>query len=141
MKKNDGGDDKAIDRNVLVDEDNAEDIAKKILDEERVPLGSYEVTMSTTWNFKNGTSASEDAFVANDKNNTNAVYFDLILSDTEEVILASPIIPLGMKMNKITLDTDLPKGTYDCVCTYHLIDDENKPISKVNVAVTVNVES
>lgn len=140
-KKNDNtNDDKAVERNVLVDEDNAEDIAKKILDEERVPLGSYEVTMSTTWTFEDGESASEDAFVANVDRNTNDVYFDLVRSDTEEVILASPIIPLGKKMNNITLDTDLPKGTYDCICTYNLVDNENKPISKVSVGVTVIVK-
>lgn len=138
MKKNDGGDDKAIDRNVLVDED--EDRVEKLINEEHVPFGSYEVTMNTTWNFEDGSSASEDAFVANVDRNTNDVYFDLIRSDTEEVILASPIIPLGMKMDKITLDKDLPKGTYDCVCTYHLVDDEKKPISRVSVEVTVNIK-
>ncbi|MBP0961147.1 MAG: hypothetical protein J5864_03295 [Oscillospiraceae bacterium] len=141
MKKNDGGDDKAIDRNVLVDEDNAEDVVEKLLNEERVPLGRYQVTMSTTWTFENGKSTSEDAYVANVDRNTNAVYFDLVRSDTEEVILASPIIPLGKKLDNITLDTDLPKGTYDCVCTYHLVDDDMQPISKVNVGVTVNVKS
>ena len=44
-------------------------------------------------------------------------------------------------MDKITLDSDLDKGSYDCVCTYHLINEENKPVSKVSVGVTVNVKS
>ena len=120
---------------------NAEKLAEKLIIEEPVAPGSYEVTMSTTWDFENGTSVSENAFVANKKNNTNDVYFDLVRSDTEEVILASPIIPLGMKMDKIKLDDDLPKGSYDCVCTYYLIDDDQKPISKLSVGVTVNVKS
>lgn len=143
MKKDDGSnkDDKAIERNVLVDDDNAEDLAEKLLNEESVPPGRYAITMNTTWDFEEGTSVSENAFVANVDRNTNDVYFDLVRSDTEEVILASPIIPLGKKWDKITLDTDLPKGTYDCVCTYHLINDEKEPISKVSVGVTINVKS
>jgi len=144
MKKdkdsNDGAGDKAVDRNVIVNEDNAEDVAEKLPDKERVPVGRYEVVMSTTWNFKDGSSASEDAYVANAERNTNSVYFDLVRSDTKEVILASPIIPVGSRMDKITLDSDLKKGSYDCVCTYHLIDDEKKPIGKASVAVTVNVQ-
>ena len=136
----DEGADNAVNRNVIVNEKNVDEVAAKFIEEERVPLGRYEVMMSTVWNFNDGTSASEDAYVANAERNTNAVYFDLVRSDTKEVILASPIIPVGSRMDKITLDSDLEKGTYDCVCTYHLIDDENKPIGKASVAVTVNVK-
>ena len=102
MKKNDGGDDKAIDRNVLVDEDDTENMVNDLLNKERVAPGRYQVAMSTTWTFENGKSTSKDAYVANVEQNTNAVYFDLVRSDTDEIILASPIIPLGMKMDKIT---------------------------------------
>lgn len=145
MKKDDNSNDddtgnKAVDRNVIVNEKNAEEVAGKLLDEERVPVGRYEVMMNTTWNFKDGSSASEDAYVANVERNTNAVYFDLVRSDTQEVVLASPIIPVGSHMDKITLDSDLEKGSYECVCTYHLIDEENKPIGKTSIAVTVNVK-
>lgn len=144
MKKDSGEDQKGelpAERNVIVNNDNAEELAGKLLDEERVPAGRYEVMMNTTWNFQDGKSASDDAYVGNVERNTNAVYFDLFRSDTDEVILASPIIPVGSRMDKITLDTDLAEGSYDCVCTYHVVDDDMNPIGKVSVSVTVNVLS
>ncbi len=137
----DEGADNAVNRNVIVNEKNVDEVAAKFIEEERVPLGRYEVMMSTVWNFNDGTSVSKDAYVENVERNTNSVYFDLVRSDTKEVILASPIIPVGAHMDKITLDSDLDKGSYDCVCTYHLINEENKPVSKVSVGVTVNVKS
>ena len=39
--------------------------------------------------------------------NTNAVYFDIMRSDTEETIFESPVIPVGSHMEGITLDKAL----------------------------------
>lgn len=139
MRKNNTEEEKPVERNVIVNDDNVEEIASKLIEEERVQPGRYEVMMNTTWNFKDGGSASYDAYVGNVERNTNSVYFDLSLSDTEEVILSSPIIPVGSHLNNISLDKPLEKGTYDCVCTYQLVDDNNKPVSKVSVGVTVNI--
>ena len=50
-------------RNVVVNEDNAEDIAEDLFDHETVKPGTYEVRMNSTWNFQDGTSASENAYI------------------------------------------------------------------------------
>ncbi len=133
------GEDDKTKRNVIVNEDNVEQVLSEI--EERVPAGSYEVMMNSTWNFKNGTASSEDAYVENSTANHNPVYFEVTRSDTQETILESPIIPVGSHMNNITLDEELSAGTYDCVLTYHLLDDEEETVSTVRVGLTIVIEN
>lgn len=127
-------------RNVVVNEDNAEDVAEDLLAEEAVPMGTYEVTMNSTWNFKDGKSASDNAYVENATVNTNDVYFDVELSDTGEIIYESPVIPRGSHLEEITLKKDLEAGTYDCILTYHLIDEDQNTISTLTMGLTIVVE-
>ncbi len=126
-------------RDVVVNEDNAEEIAEEIINRETVAPGTYQVTMNSTWNFQNGTAASDNAYVENSTANTNPVYFDLEMTDTEEAIYESPVIPVGNYLDGIKLDTDLDAGTYDCVLTYHLVDEEQNTLSTLRMAVTVVV--
>lgn len=126
-------------RNVVVNEENAENVVSEMIEQEQTPVGSYEVTMNTVWNFENGDAASDNAYVANAVANTNSVYFDVVRSDTGETIYASPILPVGTQIKNITLDASLEAGSYDCVCTYYLLDEDEKAISKVNVSVTIEV--
>lgn len=129
-------------RNVVVNEDNVEEIIEQMQDSDRVADGYYEMTMNSTWYFENGTAASENAYVENTVTNTNAVYFDIMRSDTEETIFESPVIPVGSHMEGITLDKALDAGTYDCVLIYHLLDDEyENEISTVRVSLTIVIEN
>lgn len=127
-------------RNVVVNEDNAEDVAQDLLDEEPIKPGTYQVTMNSTWNFKDGKSASDNAYVENATVNTNDVYFDVELSDTGEVIYESPVIPRGSHLEEITLKKDLEAGTYDSVLTYHLIDEDQNTVSTLTMGLTIVVE-
>lgn len=133
------GDDEKTKRNVVVNEKNVDQVLSEI--EDRVPAGSYQVGMNSTWNFKNGTAASDDAYVENAKANQNPVYFEITRSDTEEKIFESPVIPVGSYLDKITLDEELSAGTYDCIMTYHLLDDEQETISTVKVGLTIIIAS
>lgn len=126
-------------RNVVVNEENAEEVAEEILNQQIVAPGTYQVTMNSTWNFQDGGSASDNAYVENSTANTNPVYFDLQLGDTEEVIYESPIIPVGSYLNNIKLDVDLAAGTYDCVLTYHLVDEEQNTLSTLRMTVKIVV--
>lgn len=126
-------------RNVVINEENAEEVAEEILNRNVVVPTTYEVTMNSTWNFSDGTSSSDNAYVENSTANTTPVYFDLQLADTEEVIYQSPIIPVGSYLNDIKLDTDLDAGIYDCVLIYHLVDEEQNTLSTLRMAVTVVV--
>lgn len=129
-------------RNVVVNEDNVEEIIQQMQDSERVADGYYEMTMNSTWYFADGAAASDNAYVENGVANSNAVYFDITRSDTNETIFESPVIPVGSHLEGITLDTDLDAGTYECVLVYHLLDDnyENE-LSTVRVSVTIVVEN
>lgn len=126
-------------RNVVVNEDNVGQVLQEI--GERVPAGNYQVTMNSTWHFKSADEPSEDAYVENSKANQNPVYFAITRSDTEETIFESPIIPVGSHLDNIDLDSELSVGTYDCVLTYHLLDDEEETISTVRVGLTIVIES
>ena len=127
-------------RNVVVNEENAEEVIAELDEQETTPIGSYEVKMNSNWVFEDGSSASENAYVENVKNNTNPVYFDIVRSDNNETIFESPILPLGSHLEKITLDKKLEAGTYDCVCTYHLLDEQDKSVSQVSISVTIVVK-
>ncbi len=125
-------------REVVVNKDNAEDIAKEILNAS-APPDNYVATMNSTWDFADGSQSSENAYVENSTANSNDVYFDLALSETGEVIYESPIIPVGNHLDNIKLDKDLDAGSYECVMTYHLLDGEQNTLGTVKMAVTVNV--
>ena len=96
--------------------------------------------MNSTWYCKSGDMPSDNAYVENAESNTNSVYFDVTRTDTEETIFESPILPVGSHLENITLDSDLPAGTYDCVVTYHLLDEEENSISTLKLTVTIIVE-
>lgn len=126
-------------RNVVVNEENAEAVAEEIINQTKAVPGTYQVMMNSTWNFQDGASASDNAYVENSNANTNAVYFDLQLSDSEETIYESPVIPVGSYLDNIKLEKDLDAGTYNCVLIYHLVDDEQNTLSTLRMAVKVVV--
>lgn len=128
-------------RNVVVTKDNAEKVIEDMINQKFVEPGYYSVSMSNVWHFATGDSVSEDAYVKNVEENTNDVYFDVFLSDSEEdSILASPLLPRGSELNEIALDTPMPAGTYDCLMIYHLVDEEQNTISTLRVGLTIIVE-
>lgn len=129
-------------RNTVINPENVGEVVSQLSeDTETVPLGTYEVTMNSTWKFLNGTGASENAYVENATTNTNDVYFDIVRSDTGETIYESPILPVGSYLEDITLDKSLEAGTYDCVLIYHLVDENQKSISTVRIGLTIIVEN
>lgn len=125
-------------KNVVVTPDNVEEILSDMQDQQ-AKAGTYEVTMNTTWDFEDGDSASSNAYVENSTANTNDVYFEIVRSDTNETIFTSPTIPVGSHLENITLDKVLEKGTYACMLTYYLLDDEGNTTSKLNLKLTIHV--
>jgi len=128
-------------RGVVVNEDNVEEVLNNL--SEPTPPGMYEVVMNSTWTFPNGKEASTDAYVENSTRNTQPVYFDVKLQDTGENIFESPILPVGTHMNSedIKLNKELSAGVYDCVLTYHLLDEEEKEMSTVKLTLTVRIDN
>ncbi len=120
-----------------------EESAESVLDEMRkqVEEGMFECSMSTEWTFQDGTSESKDAYVANTSNNTHPIYFDVVLDGSDEVIYASPILPVDSKLTNFKLDKDLEPGTYEAICKYYLLQDmENQEvISSANFIITIKI--
>lgn len=129
-------------RNVVVNKENVETVIEKMEEEAVTDLPTYyEAKMNSTWYFEDGASPSTNAYVENVETNTNDVYFDVILSDTQEVIYESPVLPRGSYLQEIALDTNLSAGTYDCVIIYHLIDENQKSLSTVRFKLVIVVEN
>jgi len=128
-------------RAVVVQEENVQEVLEALEEEDITPQGYYTASMNTTWRFPDGVSPSSNAYVGNVVGNTNDVYFDVALRETGETIYASPILPVGTEISHLKLDKDLDAGTYSCVCTYHLVDENQNTLSTVNMGVTVIVES
>ncbi len=109
-------------------------------EEPLVPPTQYIVTMNSTWKFADGTATSDNAYVANVKDNATEVYFDVTRNDTGEKIYHSPTIGRGEYLSKIRLDTDLDAGDYECTLTYYLLDRDQNAISHVDVWLKIQIE-
>ena len=121
----------------LVTTENIDEVEAKI---EKVSADdSYRATMSVDWTFENGTAKSTDAYVENSITNSRTIYFDVNLSSTNELIYSSPYLPLGSKLNNITLIKNLDAGDYPALVTYYLVDDDQNVIANVSLAITVHV--
>lgn len=130
------------DYNMVVTPDNVEEIMSLMSDEQRTPIGSYQVTMNTSWVFPDGQSASTNAQVENSVYNQNTVYFTIALASDEDTdIYRSPYLMVGSHLDNIKLDTVLDAGTYDSVLTYHLVDDDYEEVSTVSVALTLTIDN
>lgn len=127
-------------RNVVITPENVESVLEE-LDEKKVEEGYYTVTMNPTWHFESGDEVSYDAVVENVETNTNDVYFDIVLESNEEKVLyKSPVIPRGGRLEDIALDEPMEAGSYDCVVTYHLIDEAQNTLSTLRVVLNIIIE-
>lgn len=127
--------------NVVVTPDNVDDVISDMDDDDRTPVGSYEVTMNSDWVFPSASSTSTNAYVENSVNNTDTVFFTIALDGSEKDIFTSPYIPVGSSLKDISLDSDLAAGVYDAVLTYHLVDSSYTETSSVSVSITITIEN
>ncbi len=126
-------------RNTVVTMDNKDEILADL--NNKVANGMLEVKMNVDWSFKNSSTPSENAYVANKTTNNNTFYFDVVVDATGETVYESPYIPVGSELRNIELTADLSAGTYPCTLTYHLIDDNYEDVSSTSVAVTLHVSN
>jgi hypothetical protein len=124
---------------VILDQESA----ANVMDEMRsaVAEGMFECNMSMTWSFDDTTQPSKDAYVANSKNNTHPIYFDVILKDTGEKVYSSPILPVDSEITDIALDKSLAPGTYKATVMYTLLRDEvsQEEISSAGFVIKIKV--
>ena len=128
--------------NNIVTPDNVEEVISQLKEDERTPVGSYEVSMNTEWVFPDGNSASSNAYVENSVANQNVVYFTIALTDNaEKEIYHSPYLAIGSSLTDIKLDTVLSKGNYDAIITYYLVDDDFNDLSSVSMYMKLFIEN
>jgi type II secretory pathway pseudopilin PulG len=123
----------------IQDENDAANVVQQM--KEEVAEGYFECKMSMAWTFPDGESESPDAYIANSENNSHPIIFDIYLTDTEELLYSSPVLPVGSDIKNLKLDKALPAGTYNATVMYSLIEDETsqKVISSAGFIVTITV--
>ncbi len=131
-------------RGTVVTKDNVDEVVQEMM-EKPVDLGPaayYTAEMNYEWHFPSGDTPSTNAYVRNHPTNETAVYFDVVLKEDEsKVIYKSPVLPVGSELSDITLTENLGAGTYNCVCIYSLVDDDQNVLSTLRVTLTVVVEN
>ena len=90
---------------------------------EKVEEGMINISMNTSPNFKDGTSAG-NLMIVNESINRYPQVVEITRNDTGEMIYKSGAIPVGSKIESDTLDVDLEAGTYECTAMFHNVDPE-----------------
>ena len=51
----------------------------------------------------------------------------------------SPVLPVGKRLDELKLNQVLPDGSYDALCTYHILDDEDPEVELGTVSFNVEL--
>lgn len=120
---------------------------KQIMEEmdNEVKEGYFETYMNTEWTFPDGKSETTDAILGNSPNNKKPIRCEIILADTEEVVLKTDVIPVGAELPPFKLDVNLEAGTYEAVCMVYLLDEEKNgtytEYSNAGFNITITVQN
>jgi hypothetical protein len=90
---------------------------------ETVEEGMINISMNTSPNFANGTSAG-NLMIVNEAVNRYPQVVEITRNDTNEVIYKSGAIPVGSKIENAKLSADLDAGTYECTAMFYNVDAE-----------------
>jgi hypothetical protein len=123
----------------VITEENIVDILDDMV--QRADRSTFTTHMNTTWRFPNGRSASSNAVMGNSSANTYPFYFTVELADTGEVVFTSGLLPVGSRINRIVLDTNLAQGTYAAVVVINMVDENGQAVeSNVGINITLIIE-
>jgi ABC-type antimicrobial peptide transport system permease subunit len=124
----------------VINENNYKEIDENIQD--KVAKGMFRTYMSNIWHFPDGSSASSDAVMGNSKANTYAIWFEVVLKETQEVVFTSGLLPVGTQIDEIKLTQNLNKGEYPASVKVHMVDENNEPLeSNTSFAITLVVKN
>lgn len=100
----------------------------------------FTTDMNMIWTFPSGSDTSNNAQIGNSASNLYECYFEVYLDNEEQTLLySSPVLPVGTEIDKLKLNQVLPDGSYEAICTYHILDDENpeQELGTVSFAVSL----
>lgn len=124
-----------IDSYLILDEDDLitkEELQKKVDD------GMMSLKYNNEIRIENGKEGI--CSIANDEINKRDMYVSLWLSDTQEEIYRSGLIPVGNKIEQLVLNKSLDVGEYSAILVHNQLED-NKIVAQANVKVTLIVSS
>lgn len=101
---------------------------------------TFTTDMNMIWTFPSGSAVSNNAEIGNSASNLYDCYFEVYLDNEEQTLLySSPVLPVGKRLDELKLNQVLPDGSYDALCTYHILDDEDPEVElgKVSFSVTL----
>ena len=115
-----------------------EEIAEKL--NEKVVEGMINISMNTAPYFENG-KAEGNVMIVNESINNYPQKVEFIRNDTGEQIYQSKAIPVGSKIERATLDVELPAGTYECTAMFHNLDPETGDIiGTAGAIITITIK-
>ncbi len=129
-------------RSAVASMDNIDEVSEELNRERPKAPKSYEVVMNTEWTFPSGGSkASSNAYVENNIENENKVYFSVALdASPDEIIYTSPVLSVGERLKDISLDKVPGRGRHKATVIYHLLDDEGNEAGEVKAGVVIVIE-
>jgi hypothetical protein len=69
------------------------------------------------------------------------MYFEVWVEETGERVIASSLIPVGMRVREVRLDVPLPMGIYDATCIIYQIGPDGEERGSVALAIALVVLS
>lgn len=108
---------------------------------QKVADGMINISMNTNPVFKSGTSEG-NLLIVNEKVNKQPQIVEIYLSETDELVYRSGMIPVGSKVENDKLDVDLPMGIHDCYAVFHRVDPETgESLGKASALIKLYVQS
>ncbi len=108
--------------------------------DEKASNARFTTDMNMIWTFPSGSARSNNAIIGNSASNQYECYFEVYLDDGEQTLLySSPVLPVGKRLEELKLNQVLEDGTYDAVCTYHILDDEDPDMELGTVSFAVSL--
>ena len=121
--------------NMVVTED-SRDVAKII--QEKTEKGMIAVRMTQNWVFTDRGMRS-NAYLANSQRNTTDLCFTVTLEDTGEIIMESPIVPIGSCIENFPLNRELEPGKYDAIVAHQQVEN-GEIINTVLTGIEITVQ-
>lgn len=90
---------------------------------QKIEEGMITIHMYPEVVFENG-RASAVANMYVEPQNREPQVIQIIREDTQDIIYQSGLIPIASRVEKIQLNTNLPKGNYPCRARFHRVDAE-----------------
>ncbi len=105
---------------------------------QQVAEGSIRIEMNSAPVFDTATAEGNLLIYNHDTNRLGQVV-EIVVTDTQESIYRSGIIPVGSRIDYAVLDVPLADGTYNCIAYFTAVTEDGTPAgtAAANIVVTI----